>query len=72
MKDLTSEIQAVFQAKTLESKKAAMTILISNSEAKKETKDKAKRQVEQITSVVRLDQFAFNYMASGEGMKVIK
>lgn len=72
MKDLTTEVQNVFQAKTLEQKKSSLEALIAASEAKKATKDKALRDLQNIKALSRLDQFAFNFMAAGEGMKVIK
>ena len=70
MKDLTQFVQEVFKATTLDGKKTAMLQLIDESHAKTETKSKARSQVEAIKSVVKMDSFAFNYMASGEGMKV--
>ena len=70
MKDLTQFVQEVFKATTLDGKKAAMAQLIDESHARDETKTKARKQIETIKSVVKMDSFAFNYMASGEGMKV--
>lgn len=72
MKDLTANIQAVFSAKTLDDKKVAMLELINVSEAKKATKEKARRELNKLTSAVRVDHYAFNYTASGEGLSVIK
>jgi hypothetical protein len=69
-KDLTVEIQAVFAAQTLDEKKSAMRTLIERSVAKPETKSDAYRTIEVLQSKTKLDFFAFNYMASGEGMKV--
>lgn len=70
--DLTANVQAVFDAKTLEDKKHAMLELIDRSAAKQATKADARRTVEALRSTTKLDYFAFNYMASGEGMKVQK
>jgi hypothetical protein len=70
MKDLTQFIQNVFKASTLSEKKEAMLSLIDESRAKSDTKAKARIEVGKIKSAVKMDSFAFNYMASGEGMKV--
>jgi hypothetical protein len=69
--NLEVELNAVWQAQTLEGKKVAMRTLIEKSHAKAETKRKALIEVDRATSVNKLDKFAFNYMASGEGMKVL-
>jgi hypothetical protein len=59
------------EAGDLGSKKAAMIDLIENSRAKKETKTLFKnRVVHARLSGAQLDKMAYNYMLSGEGMKV--
>lgn len=70
MKDLTVEIKAVFAAGDVAAKKQAMRTLIEASHAKEEVKRKAYTDVERMKNTSKIDQFAFNYMASGEGMKV--
>lgn len=70
--DLSNEVQQVFKESTLEGKKQAMLQLIDKSVAKQTTKDDARRTVEALRSLTKLDYFAFNYMASGEGLKVQK
>ena len=69
--DLTANVQAVYEAKTLDAKKAAMLELIEQSHAKSATKDKARRELVRIGSMTKVDFFATNYMMSGEGMKVL-
>lgn len=70
VKDLTTYTQAVFSARGLEAKKAAMFELIEASCAKRDTKVKAHKAVDVMKTPVKIDAFAFNYLASGEGMKV--
>ena len=70
MENLTTHIQAVFQATTLDAKKEAMLALIKASHGKSETKEKAVKQVQAMTNPIKVDSFAANYAMSGEGMKV--
>lgn len=70
MKNLTTEIQAVYSAKDFQSKKQAMLSLIENSHAKKETKIKARLALDICRSPYSIDKFATNYMLSGEGLKI--
>lgn len=71
MKDLTIEVKNVFEAKDLDAKKQAMFILIDESHAKSDTKVKAKATVEKLQVASKVDQFAANFIMSGEGMKVV-
>lgn len=70
MKDLTKELESVWTAMSLLAKQEAMAKLIEQSHAKKETKEKALRQLKGINTAFKVDKFATNYMLSGEGMKV--
>jgi len=70
VKNLTTEIQAVYSAKDFQSKKQAMLELIENSHAKKETKIKARLGLDLMRSPYQIDKFATNYMLSGEGLKI--
>jgi hypothetical protein len=69
--DLTIWVNRVLEAGDLDSKKTAMIDLIENSHAKKETKTLFKNKVVHAgLSGAQLDKMAYNYMLSGEGMKV--
>jgi hypothetical protein len=69
--DLTAWVNRVLESSDLDSKKAAMVELIENSHAKKETKTLFKNKVIHTRlSSAQLDKMAYNYMLSGEGMKV--
>ena len=70
MKNLSNELHTVWAAATLVGKIDAMNKLIENSHAKKETKQKALRQLHSLRLPSKIDTFASNYMLSGEGMKV--
>lgn len=70
MKDLTKEINAVYNARTLTEKKNRMQDLIEKSHAKRETKNASKMKLVWCTSKLSVDKFATNYMLSGEGMKI--
>ncbi len=70
MRDLTKEVTAVCNARSLESKKVAMKVLIESSHAKKETKKLFNVKVDMIRSTSALDKMATDYLLSGEGMKV--
>lgn len=70
MRDLTKEVTAVCNARSLESKKVAMKVLIESSHAKKETKKLFNVKVDMIRSASALDKMATDYLLSGEGMKV--
>ena len=71
MRDLTKEVTAVCNARSLESKKVAMKVLIESSHAKKETKKLSKVKVDMTRSASALDKMATNYLLSGEGLKVL-
>ena len=71
MRDLTKEVTAVCNARSLESKKVAMKALIESSHAKKETKKLSKVKVDMTRSASALDKMATNYLLSGEGLKVL-
>tara|TARA_B110000858_G_C17583984_1_gene372516 strand:- start:477 stop:692 length:216 start_codon:yes stop_codon:yes gene_type:complete len=70
MRDLTKEVTAVCNARSLESKKVAMKALIESSHAKKETKKLFNIKVDMIRSPSALDKMATDYLLSGEGLKV--
>jgi|TARA_R110000868_G_scaffold283752_1_gene544178 hypothetical protein len=70
MKDLTTEVNAVFTARSIADKKSAMLSLIENSHAKAETKKLSKLRVERLMHASAVDKFATNYLLSGEGMKI--
>jgi hypothetical protein len=70
MKNLEQELKRVWSASTLQDKINAMSDLIEVSHAKKETKDKAIKQLLSIQVPRKIDVFAANYMMSGEGMGV--
>lgn len=70
MKNLTDFVTAVWTAKNLEEKRAAVKVLIEESHAKKETKAKYINSIQNLSSN-KLDQFAVNFAMSGEGIKVI-
>jgi hypothetical protein len=69
MRDLTNFVQAVWVAKTLESKRFAFENLVNESHGTKETK-KLNILRSKTLSASQLDKIASNYMLSGEGMKV--
>lgn len=70
MKDLTAELQTVYNTTDLAEKKKAMIAFINASHAKALTKKQAIASVSKMTSAHVIDKFATNYMFSGEGMKV--
>ena len=69
MKNLTQEVQNVFDAATREDKIKAMTDLIKASHASKKTKILSLQKIVHLNEQ-SLDRFAANYMLSGEGMSV--
>ena len=70
MKDLTKELNAVYNARTLNEKKINMLDLIDKSHAKNDTKSRSRLKLRLCTSKLSVDKFATNYMLSGEGMKI--
>lgn len=69
--DLTIWVNRVLESSDIEDKRMAMINLIDNSHAKKETKTLFKNKVIYTRmSGAQLDKMAYNYMLSGEGMKV--
>lgn len=69
--DLTVWVNRVLESSDIEDKRAAMINLIDNSHAKKEKKTLYKNKVIYTRmSGAQLDKLAYNYMLSGEGMKV--
>ena len=69
--DLTSEMNKVITARTVEEKKKALLDMIEYSHAKKETKTLFTNKVKYISLTARqLDKMAYDYMLSEEGMKV--
>ena len=69
MKNLTKEVQRVFDSSDRDNKIRAMTDLINISNATKKTKILALQKIVHL-SCEKLDSFAANYMLSGEGMSV--
>lgn len=70
MIDLTKEVQAVYQAKTVEDKRNAFAKMVEKSHAKAATKEKALSDAMR-ASATKIDFFATNFMLSGEGKKVV-
>lgn len=69
--DLTNDVNKVIAARTVEEKKNAFLEMIENSHAKKETKTLFTNKVKYVSLTSRqLDKMAYDYMMSGEGMKV--
>ena len=69
--DLSEHVARVLSSRDIESKKTAMLDLIEASHAKKETKMLFSNKVKYTSMSTRqLDKFAYDYMLSGEGMKV--
>lgn len=69
--DLTEWVDRVLDSSSVEDKKMAMINLIDNSHAKNETKTLFKNKVIYThMSGRQLDKLAYDYMLSGEGMKV--
>ena len=69
-KDLTIFVHQVWACPTWQLKQIAMLNLITESYAKKETKQLFKHKVMREHSSKKLDKMASDYMMSGEGMKV--
>lgn len=69
-KDLTQEVQAVFAARSVETKKVIVLEMIKNSYAKVDTKRLLSTKASMINNANKLDKFAVDYALSGEGMKV--
>lgn len=70
VRDLTSDLKAVYSCTSVEAKKQALIELVEHSFATKETKEKSYRTISALSSTFKLDKFATNYVLSGEGMKV--
>lgn len=69
--DLTEYVNRVLSISDINDKKDAMIELIEASHGKKETKTLFKNKVIYTRmSGAQLDKMAYNYMLSGEGMKV--
>lgn len=69
--DLTEYVDKVLTAADADGKREAMLVLIEASHAKKETKTLFKNKVVYTRmSSAQLDKMAYDYMLSGEGMKV--
>jgi hypothetical protein len=69
--DLTDLVGRVLASRDVESKKEAVLELIEASHAKKETKSLFTNKVKYVNmSAHQLDKLAYDYMLSGEGMKV--
>ncbi len=69
--DLTDLVGRVLASRDVESKKESLLELIEASHAKKETKSLFTNKVKYVNMSARqLDKLAYDYMLSGEGMKV--
>jgi hypothetical protein len=69
--DLTVWVNRVLESANLDDKKTAMINLIDQSHAKNETKNLFRNKVIYTRlSGAQIDKMAYNYMLSGEGMKV--
>lgn len=69
--DLTDYVNKVVVAATAEAKKQALLEMIEASHAKKETKTFFTNKLNYVNLTSRqLDKMAYDYMMSGEGMKV--
>ena len=71
MVDLSTEVQAVYAAKTVLAKQEAFKMMVEKSHAKANTKEKAMKDVMMTYSQTKIDFFATNFMLSGEGRKVL-
>ncbi len=69
IKDLTSNMQAVWNAETLEDKQKAATELVNVSMGSADTKKLALNKIPHMTAQ-QLDRFAMNYNFKGMGMGV--
>jgi hypothetical protein len=69
MKNLTIELQDIYNAKERNEKLALCKTLIEQSHAKATTKRLAYFQIEKLGADA-LDKYMTNYVLSGEGMKV--
>lgn len=69
MLNLDKYVQKVWKAETTDKKREAFKELLAVSHAKTETKVKALRDIQTMSSK-KLDTFASNYAFSGYGMKV--
>lgn len=69
MKNLTVELQDIYNAKDRSEKLALCKTLIEQSHAKTTTKRLAFFQIEKLGANA-LDKYMTNYVLSGEGMKV--
>lgn len=70
VRDLTTDLKAVYACSSVEDKKAALVNMVEHSVATKQTKDKSFKLIEALSSAYKLDKFATNFVLSGEGMKV--
>ena len=69
--DLTNEVNKVIAARTVDEKKVALVEMIEVSHAKKEKKILYTNKINYTSMSARqLDKMAYDYMMSGEGMKV--
>jgi hypothetical protein len=69
MKNLTIELQDIYNVKDRSEKLALCKLLIEQSHAKVATKRLAYFQIEKLGADA-LDKYMTNYVLSGEGMKV--
>ena len=70
MKSLDDNVKAVFNATTLEEKRAAMKILIKESHAKPTKKQEAYSKIEKMNKETEIDKYAVCYSLAGEGLRV--
>lgn len=69
--DLTKQVEKVILATTTEAKKTALLEMIETSHAKKTTKTLFTNKLMYVNLTAKqIDKLAYDYMLSGEGMKV--
>lgn len=70
MKNLQEYVNKVWEADTIDAKRAFLKEMIQASTATKKTKILTSLQVDK-ASLAKLDSLAINYSLAGEGMKVL-
>tara|TARA_B100000424_G_C22790034_1_gene424332 strand:- start:93 stop:308 length:216 start_codon:yes stop_codon:yes gene_type:complete len=70
VKDLSAYLTEIFSVPTIEQKKEITRQMIQDSYAKKTTKKLAIVRLDRLNSNIAIENYAKNYMLSGEGYKV--
>ena len=70
VKDLSAYLTEIFSVPTMELKKEITRQMIQDSYAKKTTKKLAIVRLDRLNSNIAIENYAKNYMLSGEGYKV--